>query len=48
MKIIPGHQFGFRDKHGTIDQVHQRVNRINKNLNVLQSSLTYDDKVLHV
>lgn len=32
-KIIPNHQFGFRNKHGTIEQVHRLVNQINKDLN---------------
>lgn len=32
-KLIPDHQFGFRDRHGTIEQVHRLVNQINKDLN---------------
>jgi len=32
-KIIPEHQFGFRNKHGTIEQVHRLVNQINADLN---------------
>ncbi|KAH0813919.1 hypothetical protein GEV33_008872 [Tenebrio molitor] len=32
-KIIPNHQFGFRNEHGTIEQVHRLVNQINKDLN---------------
>lgn len=32
-EIIPEHQFGFRNKHGTIEQVHRLVNKINKDLN---------------
>ena len=27
-KLIPDHQFGFRQKHGTIDQVHRLVSKI--------------------
>lgn len=30
--IIPLHQFGFRNKHGTIDQVHRITNLIEKAL----------------
>ena len=30
--IIPEHQFGFRKNHGTIEQVHQIVDVINKDL----------------
>jgi hypothetical protein len=33
-KIIPNHQFGFRNEHGTIEQVHRLVNQINKDLNL--------------
>jgi hypothetical protein len=32
-KIIPNHQFGFCNEHGTIEQVHRLVNQINKDLN---------------
>ena len=32
-EIIPSHQFGFRNNHGTIEQVHRLVNQINKDLN---------------
>lgn len=28
-KLIPEHQFGFREAHGTIEQVHRLVNNIN-------------------
>ena len=28
--LIPDHQFGFRKKHGTIEQVHRVVDVINK------------------
>lgn len=31
-KLIPDYQFGFRNKHGTIEQVHRVVNQINKDL----------------
>lgn len=27
-QVIPDHQFGFRDKHGTIEQVHKLTNQI--------------------
>lgn len=29
-KIIPDHQFGFRKRHGTIEQVHRQVEEIHK------------------
>ena len=53
-KIIPNHQFGFRNKHSTIDQVHRIVDIINKALedgNVC-SAIFFDvskafDKVWH-
>lgn len=28
--VIPGHQFGFREKHGTIEQVHRTVDVISR------------------
>jgi hypothetical protein len=31
-KVIPAHQFGFRRKHGTIQQVHRIIHRINNDL----------------
>jgi hypothetical protein len=31
-KLIPSHQFGFRPKHGTIEQVHRVVHKINDDL----------------
>jgi hypothetical protein len=31
-KVIPSHQFGFRPKHGTIQQVHRIIHRINNDL----------------
>jgi len=31
-KLIPQHQFGFRSKHSTIDQVHRIVSVIEKSL----------------
>jgi hypothetical protein len=31
-QLIPKHQFGFRDKHSTIDQVHYVTNVISKTL----------------
>jgi hypothetical protein len=31
-KLIPSHQFGFRTKHGTIEQVHTVVHKINDDL----------------
>lgn len=31
-EIIPKHQFGFRNKHSTIEQVHRIVDEINKSL----------------
>ncbi|KAL1487554.1 hypothetical protein ABEB36_015773 [Hypothenemus hampei] len=31
-KIIPDHQFGFRERHSTIDQVHRITNIIEKSL----------------
>lgn len=27
---IPPHQFGFREKHSTIEQVHRKANKINE------------------
>lgn len=32
LAIIPNHQFGFREQHSTIDQVHRLVNIIEKDL----------------
>lgn len=32
LNLIPGHQFGFREKHSTIDQVHRITNMIEKSL----------------
>ncbi|GBP68775.1 Probable RNA-directed DNA polymerase from transposon X-element [Eumeta japonica] len=29
-KIIPDHQFGFRRKHATVDQIHRLINEIDK------------------
>jgi hypothetical protein len=31
-KVIPLHEFGFRPKHGTIQQVHRIKHRINNDL----------------
>jgi len=31
-KLIPSHQFGFRKKHGTIEEVHRLVNKIHNDL----------------
>jgi hypothetical protein len=31
-KLIPSHQFGFRKKHGTIEQAHRLVNKIHNDL----------------
>jgi hypothetical protein len=31
-KLIPSHQFGFRTKHGAIEQVHGAVNKINDDM----------------
>ena len=31
-KAIPSHQFGFSPKHGTIQQVHRIIHRINNDL----------------
>ena len=31
--LIPEHQFGFRHKHGTNEQVHNLINHINNDLN---------------
>ena len=31
-KLIPSHQFGFRKKHGTIEQAHRLVNKIHSDL----------------
>lgn len=31
-KLIPNHQFGFRQKHSTIDQVHRIINTIEETL----------------
>jgi hypothetical protein len=31
-KLIPSHQFGFRKEHGTIEQPHRLVNKINNDL----------------
>ena len=28
LNIIPNHQFGFRKKHGTVEQVHRITNEI--------------------
>jgi hypothetical protein len=28
-QLIPKHQFGFRKGHGTIEQIHRLVNKIN-------------------
>lgn len=32
--IIPEHQFGFREMHGTLEQVYRLGNKINNDLNV--------------
>jgi hypothetical protein len=31
-KLIPSYQFGFRKKHGIIEQAHRLVNKINNDL----------------
>jgi hypothetical protein len=31
-RILPTHQFGFRQRHSTIEQTHQFIQRINKTL----------------
>jgi len=31
-KVIPPHQFGFRPKHGTIQQTHRIIHRNNNDL----------------
>lgn len=53
-KLIPNHQFGFRNKHSTIDQVHRITNTIEKALeeNKVCSAIFLDvaqafDKVWH-
>ena len=38
--LIPSHQFGFRDKHSTIDQVHRITNIIEKSLEEKQTCST--------
>jgi hypothetical protein len=30
--LIPDHQFGFRSKHATVEQIHRIVKRINNNM----------------
>lgn len=30
--LIPDYQFGFRNKHGTIEQIHRVVNKVNRDL----------------
>jgi len=54
--IIPKHQFGFRKKHSTVDQVHRLVKKINSELEVKHTAQQYIfldvsqafDKVWHV
>lgn len=31
-KIIPNYQFGFRNRHGTVEQIHKIVNKISRDL----------------
>jgi len=31
-ELIPNHQFGFRSKHATIEQIHRIVKRINNDI----------------
>jgi hypothetical protein len=33
-KLIPDHQFGFRQEHATTEQVHRVVNKINQDLHL--------------
>jgi hypothetical protein len=35
-RLIPNHQFGFRQKHSTIEQTHRIVQRINEALEHMQ------------
>lgn len=52
--LIPNHQFGFRQKHSTIDQVHRIINTIEETLEekLVCSAICLDvaqafDKVWH-
>lgn len=54
-KLIPDHQFGFRARHATIDQIHRLVRKINIGLEakqyctaVLLDILQAFDKVWHI
>ncbi|GBP00929.1 Probable RNA-directed DNA polymerase from transposon X-element [Eumeta japonica] len=40
-KIIPDHQFGFRRKHATVDQIHRLINEIDKSLNPKSTARVY-------
>jgi len=33
-RLIPDHQFGFRSKHATTEQIHRIVKRINNDMEV--------------
>ena len=46
-KLIASHQFGFRKKHGTIEQAHRLVNKIHNDLEQKRYCAAAFDKVRH-
>jgi hypothetical protein len=40
-RLIPNHQFGFRQRHSTIEQIHRVVGKVNEALLSIQQSMAY-------